>query len=135
MPGVGAASGTARPTPHYAQLEMLRVGQLVCLAATWGLIALILVWAFAFDANPHHRLWPTFAWFVTPLLLPLPGMWRGHPKAFLLGAFTSMIYLFHGLVTLVSSPSEHLLGTLEAMLGLILLMAASLRARWGNQAA
>ena len=112
---------------------MLRAAQLVSLAAAWGLIALILVWAFAFGADRQGNDWPVFAWFVTPLLLPLPGMWRGQPKAFLLGAFVSMIYLFHGLVTIISSPGERTLGTLEAMLGLILLMAASLRSRWGNR--
>lgn len=112
---------------------MLRAGQLVSLMAAWGLIALILVWAFAFGADRQPTDWPVFAWFVTPLLLPLPGMWRGQPKAFLLGAFVSMLYLFHGLVTLISSPGERTLGTLEALLGLILLIAASLRSRWGNR--
>lgn len=112
---------------------MLRAAQFLSLAAAWGLIALILLWAFAFGADPQDTAWPAFAWFVAPLLLPLPGMWRGQPKAFLLGAFVSMIYLFHGLVTLLSSPDERTLGTLEAVLGLIFLTAAALRARWGHR--
>lgn len=114
---------------------LLRVAQLVSLAAAWALITLILGWAFTGDADHRDVVLPTFAWFVAPLLLPLPGMWRGQSKAFLLGAFVSMLYLFHGLVTLLSSPGERALGTLEAVLGLILLTSASLRARWGNQAA
>ena len=112
---------------------MPRAVQLISLVAAWGLIVLILLWAFAFDTGQPTTDWPTFAWFVSPLLLPLPGMWRGQPKAFLLGAFISLIYLFHGLVTLISSPGERTLGTLEAVLGLILLIAASLRSRWGNR--
>jgi uncharacterized membrane protein len=113
---------------------MPRAAQLVSLAAAWGLITLILVWAFAFGADRQSSDWPAFAWFMTPLLLPLPGMWRGQPKAFLLGAFVSMLYVFHGLVTLISSPGERNLGTLEALLGLVLLTVASLRARWGDRA-
>jgi len=42
----------------------------------------------------------------------------------------ALVYLLHALVTLTSSSDEYLFGWLEMLLSLLLLITASLHARW-----
>jgi uncharacterized membrane protein len=100
----------------------------VTLALLLALVALLLAWALG--PSWDRTGFPAFALFVLPLLLPLPGMLAGRARAYVWAALISLLYLLHGLVTLISAPAERALGLAEASLALLLLVAASLQARW-----
>jgi uncharacterized membrane protein len=94
------------------------------------LVILIVVWALT---PSHGRVpggFPIFVLFALPLLLPLRGMWQENAKAFVSAALIALVYLLHALVTLTSSSDEYLFGWLEMLLSLLLLITASLHARW-----
>ena len=95
-----------------------------------GLMVLIVVWALTDVRGRVNGSFPTFLLFALPLLIPLRGMWRENPKAFVSAALIALMYLFHALVTLASSPDARIFGWLETLLSLWLLIGASLHARW-----
>jgi uncharacterized membrane protein len=104
--------------------------RLAALALLLALGGLVLAWALGlWDAVPRSGF-PSFALFALPLLLPLPGLLAGRARTYVWTALLSLLYLLHGLVTLISSPAERQLGLAEASLALLLLLAASLQARW-----
>ncbi len=98
------------------------------LAALAGLALFVVGWALG--AWPGAVAVSAFALFALPLVLPLRGMLANRPKAYVWGALIALLYLLHGLVTLISSPGEQALGVVEAVLATALLLGASLHARW-----
>jgi uncharacterized membrane protein len=102
------------------------------LTALVALFVLVVAWAFLDRRGDSATGWPAMALLGLPLLIPLPGMLRGRAGAYLLAAFVSLLYLFHGLVTLVTAPAARGPGSLEAALSLVLVVAASLQARWAR---
>jgi len=106
---------------------MHATAQRTTLAATLGLLALVLFWILGpADAS---------AWWLVgtlPLLIVLAGLARRRPGACLGASFVSLVYLFHALVALVSAPQARFEATLEAALSLLLLVAASFCARWSR---
>ena len=104
--------------------------RLLTLAVLAGLGLLILAWAFGLGTGRVTTGFPSFALFVLPLLLPLPGLLADRAKAYVWTALIALLYLLHGLVTALSTPAEHGLGIAESLLAMALLMLASLQARW-----
>ncbi|MEJ2575862.1 MAG: DUF2069 domain-containing protein [Gammaproteobacteria bacterium] len=96
------------------------------LAGLAGLLVLVPSWVIAGNLSPWWAL------AVLPLLAALPGVLRRRARAYLGASVASLLYVFHGLVALVSVPAARLPATLEAALSLLLLLAAAFAARWSR---
>ncbi len=66
---------------------------------------------------------------VAPLLLPLPGLWRGSRYS---GAWSSLLvipYMLFGLVEVIANPAVRLIAALELTLSFVLFAGLLLLAR------
>lgn len=129
MPRLGATSGETGAATGEHPLKTIWLRRLP-LVPLLGLVVLIVVWALFGAHRSGTESFPMFVLFALPLLIPLRGMWLEHARSFVIAALIALFYLLHALVTLASSPGEQLLGWLETLLSLVLLISASLHARW-----
>jgi len=74
----------------------------------------------------------TILWF-SPLLFPLVGILRNKPFTYAWSGFLAVFYLSQALTTLISTPKEQGLATIELLLTACWLAGASMFARWRGQ--
>ena len=108
--------------------------RIVTLACTAGLLVLIPTWMLwlspAVDWRPDLVL--TIG-LMLPLLLPLPGLLLGRPKAYAWTAFIALLYFIHGVVeswAVWADSSVRGLALTETLLASLLFVAALLYTRW-----
>lgn len=107
----------------------------LALFAYGALLVLVLGWeAWVAPATPVSRLfWLTIK--LVPLLVPLPALWRGSARAYVLSALLVLLYFCDGVATAYSalkSGSSASLGyaTLEIFMSLAFVATASFYARF-----
>lgn len=108
----------------------ITVSRWLSLLSYLGLIGLVMLWIIVLGdvAEQYVSLWLLL--FVTPLLVPLRGVLAGRDKALIWGTLVILPYAVHGGMVAWSEPDNRWLGLLEAALGLIYLVSASLFVRW-----
>ena len=110
------------------------IARVVTLACTAGLLVLIPTWMLWLNPTDDWR--PNLVLTIglmLPLLLPLPGLLRGKPKAYAWIAFIAMLYFIHGVVeswTLWADSGVRVLALTETLLASLLFVAALLYTRW-----
>lgn len=90
--------------------------QLIAKTGYFGLLILIPVWHLwlsppLLDINPWLV---TGIWFI-PLLFPLKGILQKNPYTYAWSGFLALFYLMHGIVILISEPSEWSLASIELL--------------------
>lgn len=85
----------------------------------------------------HWLLPPPFgtgnAWLAlvagAPLLLPLPGLWRGNYRSMIWAGLLLLLYFTIGIMEIWSNPAQRLAAMVQAALPLIYLFAFGMRNR------
>jgi len=99
------------------------------LLGLFGLCALFLFWF-------SREGWPTLLLFAGPPLLLALAAWRGGHTAPFWAAVLALLWFSHGVMVAWSRPMEAGLATIEILLALLVVFAASLpglRARFGGR--
>ncbi|MCB1878161.1 MAG: DUF2069 domain-containing protein [Chromatiales bacterium] len=105
------------------------------LAGYFGLLVLLLAW--------HAWLAPSALFpralmllvFVVPLLLPLRGLLHGRRYTHQWAPFLALPYLIVGITEAFANPQERALALLEILFSTLLLVGASVYARYGAEQA
>ncbi|MFL6622286.1 MAG: DUF2069 domain-containing protein [Sulfurifustaceae bacterium] len=113
----------------------LRATRAVALAAYGLLLVAIVLWeAWAAPATPVAR---TF-WLglkAIPLLVPLPGLWRGRARVYVLASLLALLYFCDGIAVAYdalrsNAPEGFVYGTAQTLLALVFVVAATFYARF-----
>lgn len=136
MPGPRPASGPrglqARPalSDSPAPLGALtRIARNTGLGALLSLVLLLVVW-YGWVAPPALSFGAVvLILFLLPLLLPLTGMVKGRPRAYIGASLLALVYLSHGVMEAYGSPAERWLALVEVTLSIILFTAGLTFAR------
>jgi len=121
------------PLPALEWLEpRARLARQVALASYLALFALVAIWNLVFADLHGARPWVVLSIALIPLLLVLPGMLGGSPRAHAWTCFIVNLYFVQGVLAAID-PARMIFGWLEALLSLLLFSAALLYTRWGFQ--
>jgi len=107
-----------------------RYAHWLTLAAYFGLMAFLCAWLIRLDPPTQFSVGVGLLVLVMPLTIPMRGLLHGRPKAHFWAAMLCLLYLFHGLVTVIDAAPARLLGAVEILLSLTVIVAGSLYARW-----
>lgn len=102
----------------------------LALAGFFGLFGLLMAWPTLL--SPPEKL-PTalvLLLTVSPLLLPMRGLFDGKPRSCAWAAYISLLYFIHGSVEAYATPSERLAASLEIVFSLMLFVGATLFVRY-----
>lgn len=102
----------------------------LALTSNLGLLILTLAWHAWLAPSPYFPVSLVVLVTVAPLLLPMRGLLRGHPRSHLWAAFLSLLYFIHGVGEAVAAPAQRWLALAEIGLSLTLFFSATLYARW-----
>ncbi len=109
--------------------NLTRIGRNMSLGALLSLLLLLVAW-YGWMAPPALSFGPVvLVLFLLPLVLPLPGMMQGRPRAFITASLLALIYLAHGVMEAYGSPAERWFALVEVMLSLFLFAAGLTFAR------
>jgi uncharacterized membrane protein len=112
----------AAPAALPAVAPLARRARIAALACLLALIALGLAWELVLAPTGRGAL----VLKVLPLLLPLPGLWRGRRYTFRWTCLLLWLYVTEGVVRATSDPAPGaLLGSLEVALSLGLFAACA----------
>ncbi len=116
-------------SPLPALGSLTRIGRNTSLGALLSLLLLLVAW-YGWMAPPALSFGPlVLVLFLLPLVLPLPGMLQGRPRAFIGASLLALIYLCHGVMEAYGSPGERWFALVEVMLSLLLFTAGLTFAR------
>ena len=71
-----------------------------------GLLLLQPIWLYALPPPLGPRSWVLAAIATLPLLLPLPGVWRGSLRSMTWAGYLSMLYLVIGITEAWANPAQ-----------------------------
>lgn len=122
-----------KPLPSLEWLKpRVKLSRAISLAAFIGLAVLLSVWNLAFADLHGARTWVVMSIQLLPLLLVAPGMFAGSPRAHAWLCFIVNLYFIQGVLAAID-PARELYGWLQAIISLILFIAALLYTRWSYQ--
>ena len=87
-----------------------------------ALIALVGLYVFWFSSNP----WPALLVFAAPPLLLALAAWKGSDRAAFWAAVLALFWFSHGVMVAWTRPLESELASIEIVLALVVIFAASL---------
>lgn len=88
-----------------------------------ALLALGLLYAWWFRADPYRMA--AMLIFALPPWLMAWQVWRGRPRAGLLSGMLALLWFSHGVMVAWVRPDERMLALLEILLGVVVVLAAS----------
>ena len=122
-----------KPLPSLEWLTpRVKISRAVSLISFIALAALLLVWNLVFADLHGARTWVVVSIQLIPLLLVAPGMISGSPRAHAWLCFIVNLYFIQGVLAAIN-PARMVFGWVEAIISLILFIAALLYTRWGYQ--
>nr|MBF0681541.1 DUF2069 domain-containing protein [Pseudomonas sp.] len=122
-----------KPLPSLEWLTpRVKISRAVSLISFIALVALLLVWNLVFADLHGARTWVVISIQLIPLLLVAPGMISGSPRAHAWLCFIVNLYFIQGVLAAIN-PARMVFGWMEAIISLILFIAALLYTRWGYQ--
>lgn len=125
----GLEAQSALTTPSHAPGTLTRIARDTSLGALLSLLMLLIAW-YGWLAPPALSFGPVLLiLFLLPLLLPLTGMVKGRPRAFIGASLLALVYLSHGVMEAYGSPAERWLALVEVTLSLMLFAAGLTFAR------
>jgi len=105
----------------------------ITLIGYWGLVILIPVWNIIwYPSTRYSNNTIAFIWLF-PLLFPMFGLNKGKAYTHAWSGFIAVIYLCHGLASLVTSIDEYLAISLEIVFSSLFLLGGMYFARWRGQ--
>jgi len=110
----------------------VRISRALSLISFIALAALLLTWNLVFADLHGARPWVVISIQLIPLLLVAPGMISGSPRAHAWLCFIVNLYFIQGVLAAIN-PARMMFGWLEAMISLVLFVAALLYTRWSYQ--
>ena len=114
------------PDPTPAMLMAHRI----TLVGYWGLVILIPVWNIIwYPSSAYSNNTIAFIWLF-PLIFPMFGLNKGKAYTHAWSGFIAVIYLCHGLASLVTSIDEYLAISLEIIFSTMFLFGGIYFARW-----
>jgi uncharacterized membrane protein len=81
-----------------------------------GLVLLQPAWLYALPQPYGPRSWVLAAIATSPLLLPLPGVWRGSLRSMTWAGYLSMLYLVIGITEAWANPAQRLPALVQVVL-------------------
>lgn len=96
------------------------------------LAAVLLVWNLVFADLHGARPWVIVGIQLIPLLLVAPGLFSGSPRAHAWTCFIVNLYFIQGVLAAID-PARMIYGWTQAMVSLLLFVAALLYTRWASQ--
>jgi len=122
-----------KPLPSLEWLKpRVKISRAVSLISFAALAVLLLVWNLAFADLHGARAWVVVSIQLIPLLLVAPGMLTGSPRAHAWLCFIVNLYFIQGVLAAIN-PARMVFGWLEAIISLVLFVAALLYTRWAYQ--
>lgn len=122
-----------KPLPSLEWLApRVKISRALSLISFIALAALLLVWNLVFADLHGARTWVVVSIQLIPLLLVAPGMISGSPRAHAWLCFIVNLYFIQGVLA-ATNPARMVFGWLEAIISLVLFIAALLYTRWGYQ--
>ena len=122
-----------KPLPSLEWLTpRVKISRAVSLISFIALVALLMVWNLVFADLHGARTWVVISIQLIPLLLVAPGMISGSPRAHAWLCFIVNLYFIQGVLAAIN-PARMVFGWMEAIISLILFIAALLYTRWGYQ--
>jgi len=122
-----------KPLPSLEWLTpRVRISRALSLISFIALAALLLTWNLVFADLHGARPWVVISIQLIPLLLVAPGMISGSPRAHAWLCFIVNLYFIQGVLAAIN-PARMMFGWLEAMISLVLFVAALLYTRWSYQ--
>lgn len=102
----------------------------------WPLLIFVLLWHAVLtpDTAPSLPLTLALLLWVTPLLLPLPGLIKGKPYTHAWFNFILMFYFLHGLTAIYTHPDEFWYALIELLLTTGAFIGATGYARYQGRA-
>src|SRR5690606_40224830 len=126
----------AKKTKPLPSLEWLtprvKISRTLSLITFVALAVLLLVWNLVFADLHGARTWVVVSIQLIPLLLVAPGMLSGSPRAHAWLCFIVNLYFIQRVLAAIN-PARMVFGWLEAIISLVLFVAALLYTRWGYQ--
>ncbi len=112
--------------------KMLKARQLT-LIGYWGLVVLIPVWnLWWYPSQIFSNKVVTMFWLI-PLMFPMLGLIRGKAYTHAWSGFIAVIYVCHGLGSLITSFNEILPIILEVILSCLFLFGGMYFAKWRGE--
>lgn len=122
-----------KPLPSLEWLTpRVRISRALSLISFIALATLLLTWNLVFADLHGARPWVVISIQLIPLLLVAPGMISGSPRAHAWLCFIVNLYFIQGVLAAIN-PARMMFGWLEAMISLVLFVAALLYTRWSYQ--
>jgi len=112
--------------------KMLKAHQLT-LIGYWGLVILIPVWNLWWYPSPIFSNKVVTVFWLIPLLFPMLGLIRGKAYTHAWSGFIAVIYVCHGLGSLITSFDEILPILLELLLSCLFLFGGMYFAKWRGE--
>lgn len=103
----------------------IHLSRYLTLISYTGLIVVLVLWYGVKTPSPV-----VLGVLLLPLLLPLRGLWRGHPYTYAWSSFLILIYFIHGVVEVFANPTVRLLASLEIFCSVAFYLGAIFFARW-----
>ncbi|MCC2615569.1 DUF2069 domain-containing protein [Aestuariibacter halophilus] len=94
-----------------------------------GLLIWVPVWHYLLSDAQSMSPLLTFAMWVVPLLLPIPGMLKDKPYTYAWANFVVMWYLLHGFTAVYAVDGERLYALVEIILAIGMFVGCSYYAR------
>lgn len=109
--------------------QMLKAHR-ITLIGYWGLVFLIPVWnLWWFPSQMYSNASITVFW-LTPLIFPMFGLLKGKAYTHAWSGFIAVLYICHGLTSLITSIEEIIPIILEVVFGTMFLLGGMYFARW-----
>jgi len=119
-------SGTTIEAPTEQMLKAHRI----TLMGYWGLVILIPCWnLWWFPSKLYSNQSITIFWLI-PLIFPMFGLLKGRAYTHAWSGFIAVIYICHGLASLITSFNEIIPILFEIMLATMFLLGGMYFARW-----
>ena len=122
-------SKTKEPIIEAPTAQMLKAHQST-LIGYWGLIFLIPIWnLWWFPSEIYSNKSITLFW-LTPLIFPMFGLLKGKAYTHAWSGFIAVLYICHGLTSLITAFNEIIPIILEIILATMFLLGGMYFARW-----
>ena len=112
--------------------KMLKAHQLT-LIGYWGLVILIPVWNLWWYPSQIFSNKVVAMFWLIPLMFPMLGLIRGKAYTHAWSGFIAVIYVCHGLGSLITSSNEILPIILEVILSCLFLFGGMYFAKWRGE--
>ena len=113
-----------------APTEKMLLAHRITLLGYWGLVFLIPIWnLWWYPSNIYSNKTVAIFWLI-PLIFPMFGLLKGKAYTHAWSGFIAVIYICHGLASLVTSLNEFVPIILEVIFASMFLFGGMYFARW-----